>query len=208
MATHTGTSTFGTDPTRTTDDRRTSGEPMFKDARGQAESVVDSGREQVASQLDGLGRALRRAGTAFRDEEQRYASYCTDYLGDKTDAIAGYLRTHDAASLEREISGMARSRPAWFIGGAFVAGLALGRFLKSGSSHRRQPHTDEPSGPRIATGSDSSVRQITATGGPDRMTGPAGPEVLASPSGATSKPGKTMMSAPAATDSTPSSEKR
>jgi len=67
-------------------------------------------------------------------------------FGDYADSLAGqvdravtYLRENDVDDLTAQIEDAARKQPALFIGGAFVLGIALARFLKSSAPAPAMP---------------------------------------------------------------------
>lgn len=103
-------------------------------ARGQVRSAADSGRSQLATQISGIGRALRDAGDKLREDEQgEKASQYTEMLADRADQISRFLEEHDASEIYGEVENVARKSPALFLGGCLAIGFALGRFLKAGS---------------------------------------------------------------------------
>jgi hypothetical protein len=54
-----------------------------------------------------------------------------DSISDGVDRVANYVGSLEPGALVTDASRFARSKPAWFFGGAFLVGLAAGRFLKS-----------------------------------------------------------------------------
>lgn len=101
-------------------------------ARSRMRSLADTGREELADQLGGLGRALHSAGGTLRDEEQGQAGHYGELIGDQLERASRYLRDHDAGAMIGQIEGFARRQPLLFLGGCVAVGLAVGRFLKAG----------------------------------------------------------------------------
>jgi len=102
-------------------------------AREQAQSGVDQGRGQVADRIRHVSSALRSAGDNLRNDDEFIARYVSA-ASERIDSIASYVSSADPKTLMRDVEGLARQRPAWFFGGAFLLGLAAGRFLKSSST--------------------------------------------------------------------------
>jgi hypothetical protein len=102
-----------------------------ENAKDQIRSLAEMGKDRVAEQLDQVARALRGAGETLRSEEQEDASYYTDTISEQMARASRYLRDHEAMDLVDGIERLARRQPALFLGGALVAGLAIGRFFKS-----------------------------------------------------------------------------
>src|SRR5690606_24268315 len=57
-----------------------------------------------------------------------------EWAGDRLRQLADRIRNQGAEEMAAEAADFARRRPAVFIGGAFIVGLALARFLKSTAS--------------------------------------------------------------------------
>jgi ElaB/YqjD/DUF883 family membrane-anchored ribosome-binding protein len=128
-------------------------------AYGQATATAQQVKEQVGQQAAQAAQQLRERGTSFLSDQKTRASTTLDDLGnaisaaacrlekDNDDAIAGYvhgaadqvrvlstyLKDKPVESLFSDFCDMARRKPEYFVGGMFVAGLALARFAKSGS---------------------------------------------------------------------------
>lgn len=100
-------------------------------ARSQVLSLAETGREELAEQIGGLGRALRSSSETLRNEEQGQAGYYSELLADQAERVSRFLRDHDSSDLIGRVEGFARRQPALFLGGCVIAGLALGRFLKA-----------------------------------------------------------------------------
>lgn len=116
-------------------------------AAGQAASglmaqVKSRASSQVAAQqvraADGLGTvadALRKAGNELRSHNEGLASYA-DMAVDEIEHISSRIRDKSPGEYVTDLERFARSRPAAFVGGTFLLGLALARFLKSTQPRR------------------------------------------------------------------------
>ncbi len=97
-----------------------------------AESQLTGGKERAAESLETVAEALRHTGEHLRSKDE--ATFITDYVevaADKVEAASEYLQDRNFGQIVRDIESFARREPALFLGGAFVAGLIGGRFLKS-----------------------------------------------------------------------------
>jgi hypothetical protein len=101
-----------------------------EDVRDRAREGIDQGRQQVADRIRRLGSALRSASDTLQDEDRTVARYA-ELASEKIEQAAGYIGSADVRRTMHDIEGFARRQPALFFGGAFLLGLAAGRFLKS-----------------------------------------------------------------------------
>lgn len=93
--------------------------------------IIDQQKHQVAEQLHTAGAAAHRAADKFREERDDNIAGYIDAVGDEVDRAASYLDQRNLQSLVRESQQFARREPEWFLGGMFLAGLAVTRFLKA-----------------------------------------------------------------------------
>ncbi len=99
-------------------------------AREQANKVVGERKDKAAHSLDALSGALRDSAGRLRDEQTVFGDYA-ESAAERVERLARYLRERDPERLLEDAEDFARSRPEIFVGGMFVAGLLLARFLKS-----------------------------------------------------------------------------
>lgn len=114
-------------------------------AKVQLESMADAGKDRVAGQLGSVAQALRSAGRGEGSDGAEGAAIVSRYasrVGDEIERASRYLREHAATDLLHEVERAARREPLIFLGGAFVAGIALGRLLKSGAPRASGAGTD------------------------------------------------------------------
>ena len=83
--------------------------------------------------LDSVAQAVRDAGSGIRDQQPQIAEFA-ETAATQVEKAAEYLRVHDANDLIDEASRFARQQPMVLVGGALLAGLAVGRLLKSSTS--------------------------------------------------------------------------
>ncbi len=126
-------------------------------------SRVDQQKNRAADGLGGIADVFRSASNELRSENETLASY-VDLAGDQVGRFADHIRERGVADMLDDVHAFARRRPALFIGGAFVVGIALARFLKSSS--------DRDSMRRY--GNFSSVDPMTAGAGSPSYSGDLG----------------------------------
>lgn len=112
--------------------------------KNKAGEALAGQRESVASGLTSISEGLRRSGDDLRKSDQQnvLSSTGAEYLNlfaDKAESISGYIRDKDISAVANDLKQFARRNPAVFIGAAFLAGIALTRFLKSGASADNSP---------------------------------------------------------------------
>ena len=93
-------------------------------------SRVDEQKNRAADGLGGIADVIRTAGNELRGENEALASY-VDMASDQMRRFADQIRERGVADMMDDVSQFARRRPALFIGGAFLVGLGIARFLKS-----------------------------------------------------------------------------
>lgn len=130
-------------------------------AREQADEAVSRRKDDAAGRLDALSGALHDGAQRLGTEDDVLARYANT-AADGVDRLSRYLRESDPEALLRDVEGFARRRPELFVGGTFVAGLLLARFLKSTSG----PTSGEPfeGGQYASTGTSGYVSTDAAAG--------------------------------------------
>lgn len=112
---------------------REAGGRLAERARQQANRLVEERKGQAVSSLDSLTGALRDSAGRLRGEQSFFGDYAEGAAA-RVERLARYLRESDPEAFLRDAESFARRRPEVFVGGMFVTGLLLARFLKS-SSH-------------------------------------------------------------------------
>lgn len=134
-------------------------------ARDHVQELVGRQKDQAAERLGSLAGALREAGRKLNEGEQagdfgRYA----DRAAEQVERLSTYLRDHDARSFVRDTETFARRRPDLFLGGTFIAGLMLARFLKASGTEQGTTGYDGGNYGGNWTGYPDSARRTTAPG--------------------------------------------
>jgi len=130
-------------------------------------SRVDEQKNRAADGLGGIADVIRNAGNELRAENEALASY-VDAASDQMRRFADQIREKGVSEMMDDVNQFARRRPALFIGGAFLVGLGIARFLKSsaGSSDNRNYDDFSSVDPMTAgPGSPSYSGDLGETGG-------------------------------------------
>ncbi len=137
--------------------------------RGGIEGLVAQGKDQVAGRLGDLAGSIRHAGERLSDQQVEILARYADQAAAKVEEVTDYLRERDLDELLQDTRAFARRRPEVFLGGAFVAGLLLARFLKSSAERLEGPdeHPARTSSPRRVT----NPRSRTSGGSRTKRTG-------------------------------------
>lgn len=179
-----------------------------------AESQASWTMTKAGDTLDEVARAVRDAGSGLRQDRPEIAGFA-DTAAERVEEAARYLRVHDASDLIDEATRFARQQPVVVVGGFLLAGLALGRLLKSGSTASRYGYgmTGDYRGTGYRSGSDygtgygsdygTTYRGSTAYAGTSRAATEYGREAtMASSSGATPRSTTSRSTATRTTRST------
>jgi hypothetical protein len=92
--------------------------------------ALDEQRRQVAGRVHKVRDVLRSASELVRSEHEAVSRYL-DQAGQKAEDVAHYIGNVDLSGLRSDVQRFARKNPGWFVGGALVAGLVLGRLFKA-----------------------------------------------------------------------------
>lgn len=112
--------------------------------RQQAAALVNGQTDRAADEVDTFAKAIRRSVDTLREEgDDRVAEYA-EGAAVGVENVRDYLRRADADGLYRDAGDFVRRRPEWAMGGLFVAGIALGRFLKASREDRMNDRADRP----------------------------------------------------------------
>lgn len=127
---------------------------MAGQAGDMVQGLLGKQKDQTVERLDGVAGALRDVGNRLQQEDGAGFGQYAVRAAEQVDRFSGYLRDRDLKTFVRDTEGFARRHPDVFLGGTFVAGLVLARFLKSSSASRE----DGPEGgDRSPYGSTSGV---------------------------------------------------
>jgi hypothetical protein len=111
-------------------------------ARGTAEQRLEGGKDRVGHGLAHLADALRKTASSLADGADGEDAGLVDPVAraaDRVSAASDYFRRRSLGQVIGDVVRFARREPAVFLGGAFAAGLFVGRFLRSTSQRSRPP---------------------------------------------------------------------
>jgi uncharacterized membrane protein YdfJ with MMPL/SSD domain len=97
----------------------------------QAQLTFENARTTVTKQVSAVARAIDSAADTLQQHDQRGLSQRVKQYVEKAENASQYLQDKSPRELKDDLDQFARQKPAWFLGGAFVAGLLGARFLKS-----------------------------------------------------------------------------
>ena len=139
-----GQGTSGGGSQQATEQAKQQGQQLAQQARQQAGRLANRGSEQVKSQLGSqkhqasqrmvpVQSALRETAHQLRSQGQGPMAQYAEKASDQVERFSGYLRETDVDEIIDEVRGVARRRPALFLGAAATLGFLATRFLKSSS---------------------------------------------------------------------------
>jgi hypothetical protein len=106
---------------------------VFGTIQQKVTSRVDEQKNRAAEGLGGIADVIRSAGHELRAENEALASY-VDAASDQMRRLASHIRERGVADMLDDVNGFARRNPAVFIGGAFLVGIGIARFLKASAN--------------------------------------------------------------------------
>lgn len=114
-------------------------------AQDQAKSAVATRKDQAVGQLGSVAQAFRTTSNELRNQDQTMVAQYADKMADQVERISGFLEERDVDQLLSEAENFARRQPELFLGGAFILGLLVGRFVKSSAERRMARREQEMS---------------------------------------------------------------
>ena len=90
-------------------------------------------KDKAAEGLSAITDAIRQSANTLEEKGQApIAGAVTGFAG-QIETFAGYLQGKSVDELAEDVTAYAKQNPQLFVGGAFLLGIALARFLKSSS---------------------------------------------------------------------------
>jgi hypothetical protein len=129
---------------------RQAAEEIKSAAKDAAASTATALRNRLSGELDyrkfRSRQRLNRVADALRqanvDQQDETISRYMERAAQKVESMASYLDEKDVDEILRDAREMARRRPEIFVGGLFIAGLMLGRFLRSSASNENDDYDE------------------------------------------------------------------
>ena len=107
---------------------------ITRSLREHGRSVLNDEKARAAEEIQNLGAVVRRAADQLHDRHSPALATYVDRAAQRIDSVAEYVEDLDLTTLAREAGQFARRRPALVVGGMFLAGLTVARFIKAGQS--------------------------------------------------------------------------
>lgn len=126
----------------------------------QAKSTVDSRMSDVAGELGSVAEAVRQTTYEIGGESQTVARY-GERIAEQLEGVSSYLNEKGIEDVLGDLEGFARRQPAVFLGGAFMLGMVVGRFIRSSGNNAMGMAQGQTDG--YGYGTDYSPR-ISTTG--------------------------------------------
>ena len=113
-----------------------------------AQGFVQEQKSRLCTGIDGAAQAARAAAEKLEEsQDPTVARYARAAVGG-LEQVRDYLQAADVSDLAADVRRFTRNHPEWVLGGMFVVGLALARFMKA----------DRPIGPRgLPEGADEDL---------------------------------------------------
>lgn len=99
----------------------------------QAKNTVDARMSDVAHELGSVADAVRQTSNEVGDRNQTIARY-GEKFAEQIEGVSSYLDERSLDDVLGDVQDFARRQPAVFLGGAFMLGVMVGRFLRSSES--------------------------------------------------------------------------
>jgi ElaB/YqjD/DUF883 family membrane-anchored ribosome-binding protein len=117
---------------RVTETARQTGDQV----RERASAMVDDRKSRLADEVSVFGQALHRAADTLDENDDAVLGRYAHQAGDFADSCARYLRDANPSEMVRGVSDFTRRHPELVLGGLFLAGVSLARFLKASDRHQ------------------------------------------------------------------------
>ena len=125
-----------------------------------ASGILDKEKARLAERMMKASETIRTVGERLSEQEDSTLGRVTEHVATSLRDAGSYIESTDPREMARDVQTFARRHRELVVVGALIAGLLLGRFLRTG--------IEEASGP----GGDFSKDDA---GGPDLMDGRSAP---------------------------------
>jgi hypothetical protein len=110
------------------------GAEAVDELRRKGAEAASQQKEWAADELSHFSQAVRTAADRLHSEQDHRLADYAGMAADRLDDASEYLRTSDWRRLVDDAEEFGRRRPEMFLGGMFLAGLGIARFLKASRS--------------------------------------------------------------------------
>jgi hypothetical protein len=104
--------------------------------REQGTRYLQERKSRAADELARIGDAVQGTADKLHDEQIDSLAEYVESAARGFERAAQFLQQRELSDVGQELQRLARRQPALTMAAMFVTGLAVGRFLKSGLSHR------------------------------------------------------------------------
>lgn len=119
-------------------------------AKERSRRMLEEGRERASRGLGDLGAAFRSAADTLEERGKERTGHLADYVAEQAEDASRYLGDRDVKGILREAREFARRQPAVVLGGLFLVGVGVARFLKA--SEEEDESEAAPPGERPSRG--------------------------------------------------------
>lgn len=106
------------------------------EAKERASRYAEDQKDAVSHHLDDFAQAIKRASDELNERDQTMASQLIRQAASGLEGLSRSVRGSSIDDMLASVRAFGRRNPTAFIGGAVLAGLALGRFARASSDHR------------------------------------------------------------------------
>jgi hypothetical protein len=104
-------------------------------AQEQASRYATTQKELVSEHLDEFAQAIRRAGDELSQRDSTLAAQLVRQAAGGLESMSRSVSGANLSDIVGSVRAFGRANPAAFIGGAVLAGFALGRFARASARH-------------------------------------------------------------------------
>ncbi|MFP4014387.1 MAG: hypothetical protein ACLFVQ_09905 [Chitinispirillaceae bacterium] len=106
-------------------------EDIRENAQAKTEELAHSGKDVAVKEMGNIGNALHSATDKLHEENDFLADFADVVVG-KFDQMGEYMKNHSSREMVTDLNEYSKKNPYVAVGGLFLAGLALSRFIKAG----------------------------------------------------------------------------
>ncbi len=108
-----------------------SGAPARSEIRSRVKPMFDERKNRLAGRLMDTADVLRETGSKMEQKNQLGGGEYVRKAADRLTDYSGYLQNNDVDTIMRDVQQFTRERPWLIMGGAFILGATLARFMKA-----------------------------------------------------------------------------
>jgi hypothetical protein len=129
----------------------------------EAERLFDEQKGKAASKVTRYGKAIHQAAHALRAVKAEGLAEYADSAAETVEGLTSYLEERNLAQVLQDAGEVARRHPGLTIGGMFLTGFALARFVKASASREGEEGQSED-----ASGEESGGEEEESSRGQSR----------------------------------------